>query len=241
MRNTSRVIASCVAAGLLLAACATTTPTERPLVEIDEPGLGVVAMAQPGEAIIELSRYRLSDGLVSSGDIVWTVGLLGIEYKIPPGNLVAARRNGQYTYYVGTAQHDFTAIDFTMKTLFVRQEIRIRNSGPAIFDSDSLEGAPFPRVISAPKLERAILRNYGETGYEKGLLYRGRTNDLLKFEYHEVSGNRSQPNVTQGFEHDLKDGRIVSYGGARVEVLELDGEQITYRVLATFPEKSALQ
>ncbi|MAD94765.1 MAG: hypothetical protein CML33_04625 [Rhodobacteraceae bacterium] len=72
---------------------------------------------------------------------------------------------------------------------------------------------------------------------DQRFIYNGRIGDTLKFSYREftVSGY-ARDAFTQDVQYDLKEGSIIGFKGARVEVIEATNREITYKVIAYFSD-----
>ena len=217
-----------------LAACSTSTVLQRPLVAIDLPAIGQPAHAISGAVILDRARYRTAYALTLNGDLVWEQGLLKFMVTVPSGVILAASRDAEYTYFVS---NNATFRDISPATA----EFRVRNSvlsNPAgdVPSSEIFPTMPFATVLSHPQIRKAQLRLFDATSIEKEFIYRGRMGDIIHFEYRGRSGATNEPQAVQQLDWDLKDGRILPVAGARLEILDIDGDQLTYRVLSTFTD-----
>ena len=70
--------------------------------------------------------------------------------------------------------------------------------------------------------------------FKQELIYNGRINSNLKFMYRELSGNYMRAPFTQEIQYDLKEGNIIGFKGARLEIIESSNSSITYKVLKMF-------
>jgi hypothetical protein len=72
--------------------------------------------------------------------------------------------------------------------------------------------------------------------FRQELIYNGRSGDSLKFLYREYSSDVVSGSFSQEILYDLKDGSIVGFKSARLEVLEAINTKIKFRVLSNFPD-----
>jgi hypothetical protein len=73
--------------------------------------------------------------------------------------------------------------------------------------------------------------------FQQELIYNGRSGDTLKFLYREISDNYLRNAFTQDVQYDLRDGKILGFKGARIEIIEANNRFLKYRVIASFPEQ----
>lgn len=224
-------------AALALMACANPTSVEMPLTFIDEPPSGQIASAELGSIILEKARYRTADALIADADIVWTQGLIGVTVTMPAGLLLAKRHDVEYTYYSsnrstlrvppGQGEVPFPDAEFRMKNDVLR--------GP--YGSVLPPDPSFPLVTRA-NLRKTQVRLFDATGFQKQLVFRGRSGDTLQFQYRRAFGDRTQPEAIQNVEWNLKDGAIMTFAGAKIQILDITGTQLRYRVSSSFPDET---
>jgi hypothetical protein len=70
--------------------------------------------------------------------------------------------------------------------------------------------------------------------FQQSLLYNGRVGQIITIAYREFSGNRARPAFNNEVKYDLSVSKVLSYKGARIEVIDADNNQIEYRVLSNF-------
>ncbi len=222
---------------LLLAGCAEPMRLEVPLSLIDAPRAGQIASADAGSAILEQGRYRVVEALSADGDIEWEGGLFGVQTVLPAGFLVATRRDERYTYYTSLRGYLRVPGDKPGETNAVsvpEMGLRVENDKPPVLNETALPNGAVVRLLTRPTLERTIANLYDGAGYRKLFVYKGRAQERWLFEYTAVFGANAEPEVTQHVEYDPKDGNVISYSGARIEIIDANDRAITYRVLSTF-------
>ena len=57
---------------------------------------------------------------------------------------------------------------------------------------------------------------------------------MLTLGYREFSNDKARPAFNNDVEYDLNSSKIIGYKGARIEVIEADNQNITYKVLSNF-------
>jgi len=229
------------AAGFLalfvLAGCAEPMRLEVPLRVVDSPRTGDVAHADAGSVILEQGRYRVVEALSSDGDIEWEGGLFGVQTVLPAGFLVARRHDERYTYYASLGGYSRLPGNKPGETLTIAvpdMELRVENDKSPVLNETALPNGAVVRLLTRPTLKRTMANLYDAAGYRRVLVYKGRARERWLFEYQATNGARAEPDVTQQVEYDPKDGNIVSYNGARIEIIDANDRAITYRVLSTF-------
>ncbi|AKM06455.1 hypothetical protein [Pelagerythrobacter marensis] len=70
--------------------------------------------------------------------------------------------------------------------------------------------------------------------FQQTLIYSGRVSDKIRASYREFSGNMARSAFTNEAEYDLSQSKIIAYKGAKIEVIDANNEEITYRVLSNF-------
>ena len=221
----------------LVAGCAAPMRLESPLRVVDAPRTGNIAVAETGSVILEQGRYRVVEAISADGDIEWGGGLFGVQTVLPAGFLVARRRDEQYTYYASLDGYLRVPGNRPGETQIVAvpdMELRVENDKPPVLNETALPNGAVVRLLTKPTLMRTIANFYDAAGYRRVLVYRGRARERWLFEYQATNGARAEPDVTQQVDYDPKDGNIVSYKGARIEIIDANDRAVTYRVLSTF-------
>lgn len=215
-----------------LSACSTTAVRPN-LVDIDLPPVGQQASAAPGNVILDKAKYQTTVGLNLDGDLVWEAGALRIRHTVFAGVILPVSRDTQYTYFVsqGMVQDVQDNEGFHIKTAIL--------DGPDadIPIDDIIPGTIFNSFSSRPNIRKSRLRLFDGASYEKQLVYRGRAGNQLQFEYRGRVGQANGSEVVQQLDWSIDDGRIVPLAGARIEILDITGAQITYRILSSFPDQ----
>jgi len=212
---------------------------EIPLTSVDAPRTGDIARAETGSVILEQGRYRVVEAISSDGDIEWGGGLFGVQTVLPAGFLVARRHDERYTYYASLDGYLRVAGNKPGETQIVAvpdMELRVENDKPPVLNETALPNGAVVRLLTKPTLKRTIANFYDAAGYRRVLVYKGRARERWLFEYQATNGARAEPDVTQQVEYDPKDGNIVAYNGARIEIIDANDTAVTYRVLSTFSD-----
>jgi len=75
-----------------------------------------------------------------------------------------------------------------------------------------------------------------ETGddFEQTLIYTGAEGTILKFSYREFSNNMARGAFTVDATYDIKTDKNIRFRGALLEIVKVDNQSITYKVLSGF-------
>lgn len=87
-----------------------------------------------------------------------------------------------------------------------------------------------------PKTAHVDVTEILPNSFQQELIYNGRSGDTLKFLYREISNNYLRNAFTQDVQYDLRDGNLIGFKGARIEVIEANNQFIKYRVQISFPD-----
>jgi hypothetical protein len=81
-----------------------------------------------------------------------------------------------------------------------------------------------------------IIREFKQSRdtFQQSIEYMGRSGDVLKFIYVEFNENMARAAFNRNFQVDLKEGKIVNYKGAEIEIIEADNVQVTYVIKKYF-------
>lgn len=70
--------------------------------------------------------------------------------------------------------------------------------------------------------------------YQQILIYTGRDDSVLKFTYREFMSDLARPAFTIDSTYDIEDDKIIRFKGASLEVIKVDNQSITYKLLSGF-------
>lgn len=114
-------------------------------------------------------------------------------------------------------------------------------------------GTVYPQIIEEPdgKVYLVLLNNnkkllnsseyskrkvVEETGddFEQTLIYTGAEGTVLKFSYREFSNNMARAAFTVDATYDIRTDKVIRFRGALLEIIKVDNQSITYKVLSGF-------
>jgi len=219
-----------------LSGCVSALPIETPLTEMDRPALNQMVTAELGALILEKGKYKVVDALISRNDIVLDYGPLRVVVTIPAGVLTARLRDDKYTYYFSsrTTARDPLAGDIGWSN---NTALRVANDNPGDVQAVSMPLGERAMPDVPPVLERTKIPIVDGSGYRQQLLYSGRSGDILKFQY-RGSGSVAGPEPNEDIQWNLRDGNVVAFKGARIEVVDATNARLNYRVLSSFTDMS---
>ena len=224
--------------GILLIAlcgCVNAPPVDYPETVVDKPALNRSETAELGGTVLEKGKYRIADALISENDIAFECGLLKARWTMPAGILIAQQRDANSTYYFSsrTTVHDALGDVVSPRGA----ALNVKNGNLSDIQAVLLPNGISCSLPSAPMLKSTQVPFLDATGFRLELVYGGRSGDMLKFQYREVSGDSTQPRVNQDFEWNLKDGMTVTFHGARIEVFGATNAQLNYEVMSSFADQ----
>ncbi len=76
----------------------------------------------------------------------------------------------------------------------------------------------------------------GADNFVQELVYNGKSGTRIKFVYREFADSLTKPTYFQEFEADLAEGRVVTFKGVRLDIIEASSSALSFRVLSTFPD-----
>jgi len=204
--------------------------------------IGCVTTTKPTETIRAESRYYIIPEIGKE-----TTSYIG-ESLIKEG-----RTSSQYAIYLNndhgtagwTAFHPAGVYKIIGKkdgyTIYQHSSIMpgvIGNVYPQIFEDS--ENNSYLKTMSGMELlnksEYTKKIYVEETGddFEQTLIYTGADGTILKFSYREFANNMARGAFTVDATYDIKTDRNIRFRGALLEIIKVDNQSITYKVLSGF-------
>ena len=69
---------------------------------------------------------------------------------------------------------------------------------------------------------------------QRTLIYNGKIGDIVSLGYREFSDRIARSAFSNEVKYDLSVSNVISYGGAKIEVLDADNNSIQYKILSNF-------
>lgn len=221
------------AAAFCLTSCASTQYIAARADIIDRPPLESVSQAELGDTILEKGKLTTYDGLILTNEITWGDGLILKKFTISPGKLRARQKDATYTFYFSDRMSVYDALLGTSP--YLAGGICIKTADPTyvrgFFTTTSCSNSFKP----APDVKPTRVVDVDAPNFRQELIYNGRSGETVKFLYREFSGEYARPPFSQDVQYDLKDGKMIGFKGARIEIVDASNTRLSYRVLSSFP------
>jgi hypothetical protein len=72
---------------------------------------------------------------------------------------------------------------------------------------------------------------YSSDYVRREILYSGRSGNTLEVGYREFRGGMAAPAFFQSLKYDLSESKVIQFQRFRIEVLQVDNQKITYKIL----------
>ncbi len=226
------VVAATLALGLT--ACASTQAVVARTDIINRPPLNDVARAELGDTIVEKGKITTYDGLQLQNEITWGDGFVLKKFTISPGKLRARQRDTTYTYFYSDKMTSYDALLGTSP--YPAGGLCTKNADPTYIRAFIVTGACQWKGKEAPQVVPTRVTDVDAPNFRQELIYNGRSGETVKFLYREFSGDYARPPFSQDVQYDLKDGNMIGFKGARIEIVEASNTRLSYRVLSSFPD-----
>jgi hypothetical protein len=228
----------CVAL-LLLAACSATQLASIPLAAtevVQEPPIGELRTSEVGDTLVKTAKLTQSPAIRVRRDIVanGTGMTVGNSATIKAGTLVPRYKDPTSTCYMAL---DPVQVRNFLATTYAEGGVCVDAANPAITRVILvIQGINVFYAPTAPiAYEKTMYVDRTEPGFFQELVYNGKTGEIARFKYREFMNDIARPAFDQDVQYDLRDGNIVGFKGARIEVIEATNISIKYKVLAHFP------
>jgi len=221
-------------AALSLASCASTQSVMTRTDIIDRPSANLVAQAELGDTIVEKGKLTTYEGLDLRNELTWGDGWLLKKFTILPGKLRARQQDAKFTYFYSDKM---TVYDGLLGTApYGAGGLCTKKADATFVRAFIVTGACTIKPKSAPEVRPTRVVDLDAPNFRQELIYNGRSGETVKFLYREFSGDYARPPFSQEVQYDLKDGNMIGFKGARVEIVEASNTKLSYRVLSSFPD-----
>lgn len=212
----------------ILSGCVSPQINYRPTTkDISFPPLDEVVVAEIGDELVKQGTYTEEDAiyLASPVKITWA-------YVIEPGNYVKRGGDGSREYFVpnynGANSGKITKAALADPWQYVSYKKSNDQIGIVTILNVNITNNANGNVTHKK------IPSLAENSFQQTLIYSGCTEDMVTLGYREFSNNNARPAFNNDVEYDLKSSKIIGYKGARIEVIEADNQNITYKVLSNF-------
>ncbi len=180
------------------------------------PAIGTVSTGEVGEELIEQGDAAMVDALVLHRDLV----IDDLTFK-----------QGTYPLAVASAdQRLFNRVNVMRRgKLSTRGKLFLFNS-----DSGSKKLCAGRWACAQADYSLGQTTAFSRARPRQTLIYNGKIADRVTLGYRELVKNGAKPTSSNDVGYDLSESRVLSYKGARLEVINATNTEISYRVLAGF-------
>jgi hypothetical protein len=192
------------------------------------PGINNVVTKSVGEAIYEDYNYTTTKGALLKTNINESYMLGKIEMLV--NETLIARQTSKGDAYCST------------RKVYIDPIVGAYD-GACFFDYDNnltFEKAFVPSI----KLGATSILDYEASyevveiktvmkGFKTQLLFQGLIGDELKLEYREFSNDLARPAFYQNVSYDLSTTKTLTFKGIKLEILNIDNNGLTYKVIST--------
>lgn len=213
---------------LFLTGCVTTNTNYRPQsVDISEPPLGQVVIAEVGGVMLKQGKYVEHDAIFLPDTV--KVGMIG-TYTFSRGFYLREGQDAKNEFYrpePGAEGGDVTVGLLTdpYQTMMVSRSDNTL-CGISVFNAKVCE-----RNVNMQRTKRPALTT---DGFQQTLLYSGRIGNKINISYREFSNNLARPAFNNEVEYDLSESNVIGYKGAEIEIIEATNRMIKYKVVRNF-------
>lgn len=209
-----------------LSGCVSQLPVTRNVKNVVEPELNAIKTQELGNTLIQFYTATTMQSIEIPQKWSTRKGL----FDMPPQILAPISRSDTVSKYWVPISIPNASIIFRNVCFDSRDSSIFNVSG---FDTCDL-GVKAISNSGPIRVQPAEYVDVTQPYFKQELIYNGRINTNLKFMYRELSGNYMRAPFTQEIQYDLKEGNIIGFKGARLEIIESSNSSITYKVLKMF-------
>lgn len=208
----------------IISACASTDKIHyQPEIQtLDKPIIGEITKAGLGDPLVVQGRQLISDAVVFPGAIIFKGTT---EALLPSGTYVKIYETEVAEFFRPLSKTELNSPDHIVLEIMIRKD-----GAKYIF----MKTSKTYLVSDQAKFERRKVVVSEENSLQQTLIYSGRIGNKLNIDYREIYSGRARPAFDNRVEYNLDDSKIIGYKGARIEVLDANNQQITYRLLKNF-------
>jgi hypothetical protein len=182
------------------------------------PEIGIVNVVYIGDSLIKEGKTSASDAIYLSSNH----GTRGWTAYHPAGIYKQIGKDDLYIIYQGLT---LEGNGWT----YVYPQILEDKTGNVYLKGNS-------ENVKLQQNEYTKKKYVEETGndFEQRLIYTGAEGTILKFSYREFSNDIARPAFTIDATYDIKYDNIIRFKGASLEIIKVDNQTITYKLLSGF-------
>jgi hypothetical protein len=207
---------------LALGGCGSTPDIKINYEYVSKPNIGTKTTASMGERLFRSGRAYMANCVIPNFTTIERMDLVS-RLKVVAGAPLCEKQFTGYFY----PQYDNWLTTTPSGNFPVPFEVSSINGKDKYCSSSCIE-QPEGSFIS----ERRYV--FEEGSFQQVIEYMGKSGDTLEFTYSEFTDGLARDAFTRTFKVDLKDGNIIYYKGAEVEIVEAKSSEITYIVIKGF-------
>ena len=209
----------------------------------DYPEVGVENTVSIGSSLILKGKVMASQGFdLLEFMAVKGKGLnAGRRFELSPAEFVAVKEDDKYTYFESSDVDTVKSFALGMRTDVNVWDQRIptaNGSGIRIHRTTGekeaflLLGTSIVRVKlpETLKIEKKMVTHVDSPGFQRELLYNGKSGSTIKVLYREFKNDMARPAFTQELTYDLSESDLIGFQEVRIRVADASNIQITYTV-----------
>ena len=194
---------------------------------IKVPSVNVETSQELGETLLEYAMVSSSPSWRITREHITKKNIFGVYYVFAPQVVKPLKIIGNSTKTFGAS------------SVSVFGGLSPNGSlGGELVGTYTSEGLCFYLAQKHCLVDQIVPANYidlTQPNIKQQLIYNGRVGNFVKFLYREVSeGTYLRLPFTQEVQYDLKEGIIIGFRGARIEILDATNRRITYKVIKHF-------
>ena len=205
-------------------------------ISISEPQIGLPSTKGLGDVMLRQGKHKERDAIYVSNKI-----RVSWAYSLLPGYYLKQGEDdvGEY-YYPGGEEPghvDKVWIADPWKNVMTKM-----SRADVIVNPSICVVTMFNVSVCTPEFKeyyerrKQTLKN--SDSFQQTLVYLGKAGDKVNIGYREFSGNMNEPTISNNIEHDLSKSLQFEYRGAKIEVIEANGQYVKYKVVESFRKGS---
>ena len=202
-------------------------------IKIIEPDLGVVATASLGNPIIETSNGHFSKTLKINQ--TYNRNVSGGTMYINKGLYELIHSDDKYDYY-NPIESENTYYIIQGKKQPGYSNCQIRVSSDVEIELILPSGQILPKFYT-PEFNFTFEDSsfvLAKDSFQQTLIYLGKNNDILKFNYREFQNNLIRDSFSTEITYDLSESNIIGYKNFKAEIINATNSNLTYKIISGF-------
>lgn len=192
------------------------------------PQLNREAKALVGERVLHLGTYRQQAAIHLSEEIKFGDR---DQYSLGPGFYIRTGQGLDSDAYAPASGADGGRVQATQGAVTLQGSFLLSNDGETIGVITNFYQAVNGKAKGITRTTRPAVST---ESCQQVLVYGGKKGSKIMLAYREIWKNIRRPSRDAFVEFDLATSRVVEIRGARIEIIEVTGMSVRYRVLRSF-------